>query len=148
MTWCPKMHQIAQICTYIFKKISRVKTHDPQNWGGVKRPPPDSFPSTSARCPTFSELPWVLAVVYKHIIITTKHLTPHTPRFRDLTCMHIDYRSSRMVFFSSLHHIINHLYRCHRGSEINVIQVFTWSSCSHEAVPWPNETSKLRKANN
>ena len=35
----PKMYQIAQICTYIFKNLPVVTPLDPQNWGGVKRPP-------------------------------------------------------------------------------------------------------------
>jgi len=50
MTWCP---QIAQICTYIFKKFPAGNTQNPQNWEAHSR----LLPSATAYCPTFSQLP-------------------------------------------------------------------------------------------
>ena len=54
------MHQIAQICTHIFKKFSGVTPPDPHNWGYGK--PDPSAPSASVNRPT-SELLRPLAQV-------------------------------------------------------------------------------------
>jgi len=49
----PKMHKIAQICTYIFKKFSGGNTLDPQNWGGVKFPSQTPPPRRTPTVPLF-----------------------------------------------------------------------------------------------
>ena len=65
----PKMHRIAQICTYIFKKFSGGNTQDPQNWKSLPQTPP----STIAHRHTFSQLPrplvWHNAVYDLRVII-------------------------------------------------------------------------------
>jgi len=55
------MQQFAQICTRIFTNFPGVIPQDLQNWG-EGNPSPDSFSSTNAHRPTFSELPRPLCV--------------------------------------------------------------------------------------
>jgi len=101
----PKMHRIAQICTYIFKKKFQVETPEPPITG-KKQAPPHSLPPLDARPPShiFRASAAAVLLLLTFPVISVMMLPPYAAH----DCPTIDYLSicSRVKRREMIRHLI------------------------------------------